>query len=152
MSLLQIIEESIDKLPQILSDYEKELEHVEERIAIQGRTLERANVEQSSWQYFYDTRKRELGILVKYFSMRVEKVRSSLYRSYTENYNRELGDRAIDKYINNEEAYLHMQQLYLEVNELYEKYDAVVEAFHSRGFALRNITEARVSSVYSDII
>jgi len=144
---LQILEDNLANLPTILAEYETELNKAESLLEIKGRTLERANVEQSSWQYFYDVRKRELGSILKYLNMRVEKTRAKLFRSYVETHNRELSDRTIDKYVNNEEAYLSMYQLYLEVSELYEKYDAVVEAFRSRGYALNNITKIRVASL-----
>ena len=79
--------------------------------------------------------------------MQTNKVRGKLFRDYTENYSRVLADRAIDKYIDKEDAYLAAYGLYLEVKEIHDQYVRVVEAFRSRGFALNNITKIRVAAM-----
>ena len=116
------------------------------------KNLEHANREQPAWQSYYDQRRIELYALVKYYEGQINRVRGKLYKSYTETYSRELTDRAKDKYIDNEKSYLDMLEVYLEVKELYDRYDAVVEAFKSRGYALNNITKIRVASLEDVVV
>ena len=147
MSLIEELGKDFSGLPEILDRYELALNNFEDNLEVKGKTLEKANREQASWQSYYDQRKIELYTLVKYLEANVNRVRGKLYKIYTETYSRDLSDRSKDKYIDNEEKYLTAFQIYLEVKELYDKYDAVVDAFKSRGYALNNITKIRVAAL-----
>lgn len=147
MSRIPDLGKGYAKLSQILDEYESALDGVEDLIKIKGKKLEAANIENPAWQHYYDQKRIELHTLVKYFEAEVQRVRGRLFRSYKENHSRELNEREISRYIDNEEAFLTMNELYLEVKELYEKYQSVVDAFTSRGYSLNNITKIRVSSL-----
>ncbi len=135
------------KLPAILDEYETALEGVEDIIKIKGKKLEAANVENPAWQVYYDQKRIELHTLAKFFEQEIARVRAKLFRSYKENHSRELTEREINRYLDNEEAYLTVNGLYLEVKDLYDKYDGIVNAFTSRGYSLNNITKIRVASL-----
>jgi len=128
-------------------DYDGLLSEAEEHLAIKGKSLERANVENSSWQHYYDQKKIELHTLAKYFDMEISRIRGKMFRQYKETHSMELSDREINRYIDNEKAYLDVYELYLEVKELYEQFESVVNAFTSRAFLLNNITKIRVASL-----
>lgn len=154
MSRIPDLGAKLQHLPKILDGYEKALKDVVDHINIEGKTIEVANRENAHWQNYYDERRIELRTLVKYFEARVKKVRGKLFKSYTSGpkSNQQYSDRVKDKYIDNEDAYLTMYEVYLEVEEMYEKYEGAVKAFQTRGYALNNITKARVAQVESDII
>lgn len=152
MSLIERLGENYCNLPDILAEYEKGLEHVEDNLKIKGKRLEAANVEQASWHLYYNSRRAELHTLVKYFEAITASVRGQLFKKFTEKYSRELSDRQKDKYIDNEETFLRQYEVYLEIKEVYEKYEAACNAFTSRGYALNNITKIRVASREDDVI
>lgn len=147
MSRVLDLGKNFERLPDVLDEFESELDGVEKSIAIEGKRLEAANREQSVWLHYYDQKRIELHTLVKYMELQVSKVRGKLFRSYTEAHQRELSDRAKDKYIDNEQSYLDMYEIYLEIKELYDKYQSVVDAFQQRGYSLNNITKIRVASL-----
>lgn len=147
MSQIDLIKKDKAKLVSILFQYEDELKEVENNLRIKGKKLEEANRENAIWQHYYDQRKIELGTLRKYFEQEVARVRGTLFKTYTESNSRDLSDRAKDKYIDHEKAYLDTNELLLEVQEMYEKYESVVDAFRSRGYALNNITKLRCASL-----
>lgn len=151
MSRIPDLGENLCNLPDIVAQYEKELQSAYDVVKIEGKTIETANRENPSWQLYYDQRKIELYALVKYIDSLVQKTRGNLFKKYKENYSRELTEREINRYIDNEQAYLQKYELYLEIKELYEKYESVVNAFLSRGYALNNITKIRVASL-EDVI
>lgn len=135
------------ELPSILEEYEAEIDNAKPILEIKGKRLEAANTENAAWKNYYNQKRIELYTLTKYFEAEVTRVRGKLFRSYKENHTRELNEREILKYIDNEKAYLDMNELYLEVKEMYEKYQAIVDAFTERGYALTNITKIRVASL-----
>ncbi len=147
MSRIPDLGEKFSKLPKILGEYEDALDGFEKHLNLEGKTIEFANREQAAWQSYYDQKRIELHTLVKYMEGQTDRIRGRLFKTYTENYSRELSDRAKDKYIDHEEAYIQQLELYLEVKEICDKYEAVVDAFRARGFALRNITQIRVASL-----
>ena len=147
MSKIADIGENYENLPNILEVYDRELNEAEERLKIKGKKLEVSNSENSAWLHYYDQRRVELKALVKFFQMEEDRVRGSLYKSYKENYSRALGERDINKYIDNEKEYLKVHGLLIEVEEMYELYQAIVNAFTTRNYALSNITKLRVSQL-----
>lgn len=147
MSKINDLGENFSKLPKIIEEYENALSDVKEHLIISGKNLEAVNKEQPMWLHYYDYKRIELQTLLKYVEGQVQRVRGRLFKSYTESYQREISDRAKDKYIDNEDAYLNVFGVYLEIKELYEQYCAVVDAFRQRGYSLNNITKIRVANL-----
>lgn len=145
--LTKLSQGGIAEAPDCIKSYEEHLKLFSERLAIKGKRIDHANIEQSSWQAFYDERKRELNAICKWFEMKVDATRGKLWAQYTENSSRELSPRDKDHYINNEPTYLAYYEILLAFREMYEKYDAVVDAFKSRGYALNNLTRLYTASL-----
>lgn len=139
-------------LPNVIAEYEDALQQARTILPIENKMLEFAHKEQCAWIGYFDERRAEIKTLVKYLAANVAKVRGQLVRRYTERSARALGERVMNSYIDSEPEYLAAHELLLEVEELYEKYTAVVEAFNKRGFALRDITSARVADVHHNPI
>jgi hypothetical protein len=134
----------------VLSPYYDDIDVVEARLALKGKTLSEANKEQIAWLVHYDQRRVELKAIVKFLQLRVDQVRGRLTHKFVENYSRELSERTREKYIDKEDEFLDINEKLLEVDELYDKYNAIVEAFKARGYALRNQVEINVHQL-SDI-
>lgn len=147
MSRIPDLGEGYKNLASVLHEYEAALEGANKILDLDGKTLENANKENPAWQVYYDQKRIELKTLVDYLDMQVQRVRGRLFKSYTEAHQRELTDRAKDKYIDNEDAYLKVYEIYLEVREMYNRYQAIVDGFTTRGYALNNITKIRVASL-----
>ncbi len=147
MTIITDVGEKFQKLASVLSDYDKELDEVEERLSLKNRTIERSNMENPTWMSFYDQKKVELKILSDFMDMNVDQVRGRLFMRYKENHMVTLNASEINQYINNEDAYIDVCNFRFEVREVYEKYKAVIEAFRTRGYALNNITKMRVAAI-----
>ncbi len=146
------VNERFKNLPAILADYTDELKGAEQDIIIKGKSLEGANRENPSLYAYYDQRRVELKTLVEFMENQVQRTRGRLFRTFTENFKRELSDRAKDKYIDGEQAYLDVFEIYLEVKEIYDQYASIVEAIKFRGYSLNNITKARVANMENAIL
>ena len=138
MSRLPDIGKSSDKipyehLPDLIAEYDQYLEQAEQHLEIKGKTIKQANMENPTWQSYFDQKRIELRSVVKHFEREVERVHGKLYRKYKENHSRELSDREINQYIKNETAYLRMCAFLIEVDEIYKKFDSVVDTFRGRG-------------------
>ena len=147
MSKIAELGKDYKNLPALLEAYETDLSKARHQLEIKGKKLEIANSENSAWLHYYDQRKVELHTIVKFFQAEEERVRGSLFKSYKENYSRALGEREINKYIDNEDKFIYVHSLLLEVEEVYELYQSTVNAFISRNYALSNITKIRVAQL-----
>ena len=152
MSLVPQLGKGYIKLPDILSQYKKDLEPAAEQLEKEGKLLETSLSKNSSYMHYYDERRIRLYSLVKYFRMEVDRVRSDLYRKYNEVYTRELTYNLMSKYIDGEEDYLYVYKILIEVEELYDEYVSVVEAFKQRNFELGHMTRLRIANLeFSEI-
>lgn len=147
MSIIFDYNNNNENLIKIIIKYNDELAEAEKNLKIEGKTLQQANMEQATWQFYYDERKNDLYTLTKYLEQEVDRVKGKLWRKYTEVHSRELTYKDKEQYINSDKEFLDQRQLYLQVEELYKKYVAVVDAFSARGYALRNITNLRVAAL-----
>lgn len=152
MSRIPDLGEGNVNLSNVLAEYEKAYEGVEAILKIEGKKLEYANRENPVWHHYYDQKRIELYTLTKYMEGQIARVRAKLFRSYVETYARDISERAIDKYVDNEQAYLNLLELSLEVQEIYKKFESACNAFTTRGYALNNITKIRCSSLEDVII
>ena len=141
-----------ENLPDVLIKYEDILDGAYDNLTIKGKTLEAANREQPVLLFTYDQHRVELETLLKYFEYQSNKVRSNLFKNFTENFSIELGDRAKQLYIDREPTFNTINSLLLEVRELCKKYESLAEAFKARGYALKNITDARINQIYNEVI
>lgn len=142
----------ISRLPEILEEYIGYLSGYEENLELTGKPHGLANREQPSWSAYYDERRVELATIVKQVESHVEYVESKLWKSYTQNMSLSLSSTDKKVYVKSESAYVTANRMYLEVKELYEKYDAVVEAFKTRGYSLKNLTELKVHALEDALI
>lgn len=139
-------------LPAILIEYIDEIDLAPARLSLRGKLMEESQKDQSAWPIVYANIKHELDSIAKYLTMEIDRIRSILFRRYTDNHTRTLSDRTIDKYIDSEVEYLNYQELYLEVKELHDKATSVCDAFTTRGFALRDITTIRVNQLHNTVL
>lgn len=138
-------------LPEIFQQYEQDIDDVQPRLSLEGKTGAQAQREQCAWPYYYKVRKAELTKLLKYMDARVSSVRGSLAKRY-DNGSRALGERTRERYIDNEDEYLRMYELYLEVLELHDKFAAICDAFELRGFAIRDWTQLKINQLEQEQI
>lgn len=150
MSIIDKLGNNLTELPSLIKQYEHDLSNYASTLSISGKTLEQALKEQATWSAYYGERASELGIIIKYIESLSKKVRGTLFVKYNENYSRQLGERVVEKYIDREEDYHDIHVVSLEVQELHDKYKSVLDAFNRRGFALRDLTTAKVNDIHLD--
>lgn len=140
------------KVYQVLADYESKLDNVEEHISIKGKTLAEVNKEHASWQYYYSARKVEIKSLCDYVEQCLEHLKGRLYVKYNEKNNKTLTHQQIDRYINKDDEYLALFEVVLAVRECKDTFQEIVNAYQSRGYAIKNLTELHIHLIQNDII
>ncbi len=147
MSIISVIGSRYEHLPDVLRQYDEDIDAAVSRVSLKGKLLGKANEEQAGWLMYYESRRVEMKALVKFFEVQVAATRGKLFRQYTEQSSRELSDRAKEKYIDHDKEYININSMLIEVEETYEKLSAIVEAIKARGFSLRNLTDIAVNQL-----
>lgn len=147
MSILLKLGPNMKNIQNLLDQYTEDLIPYANNLTIDNKTLEKCLKEQATWCAYYGERNAELSTIIKHIENQIKRIRGILTVQYNENYNPKLSERVTDKYIDRENDYLDIYSVLLEVQELKSKYENVLEAFKSRGYALRNITEARINEI-----
>lgn len=90
---------------------------------------------------------QELEAILKLLNIKYDKIRSDHYRRYLERYQRELTDRAIEKYIDGEDDVIGMSTLINEVALVRNKYLALMKGLESKNFMISNIVRLRIQGM-----
>ena len=87
---------------------------------------------------------QEVEAILKFMNIKYDKLRSDHYRKYLERYNRELSDRAIEKYIDGEDEVVAMGTLVNEVALVRNRYLALIKGLEQKSYNISNIIKLRV--------
>jgi hypothetical protein len=139
-------------IPTLIVNYDEDIALAPTRLSISGKTGNDVIQEQCAWPVYYGQRLSEITKLANFVELRINFVRGSLYRQFTENHSRGLSERCKDQYINNEPAYIDIYRIFLEVDEVKQKLKAICDAFDRRGFAIRDWTQLRVNELQHSVI
>lgn len=140
------------KLKRVLDSYDEDIHKAEDDLTTKGKNLEKLNRENASFQHYYESARVELSSLAKSIERLIDRRKSILFQHYTENLHRDLSDKAKERYMEQDQEYLALYDAYLRVRERHDILASVVEAFKSRGFQLRNITELRIAQLHDIVL
>lgn len=127
----------------IIDDYEKKLSDWKKNISLDGKNIERVNIEQSSWLAYYDEIKVNLKIMIDYFDYLLKQQKSQDIKALMRTSQKTLTDRMLDKLAEDSQDYNDIFMVYLEVKELYYMADSIVNQIYQRAFSINNIVKIR---------
>jgi hypothetical protein len=145
MNSLELLKKDIKHLDQIITVYKEDLSEAEKVLHLSGKRIDIANAEQTGWADYYHQQSIEVKYLKEHVSVLLDEVYGRLWKQCTEKMDRVLVVKDKDHYIKHDPEYLAMIQPYLKISELYEQFQRVNESFHTRGYALNNLTRLIVA-------
>lgn len=142
MRWFNLIRSDLGRLPELVEYFSAQADAALEETRIKG-SLERAAQMLPGQVAERFGQLQELEATLKHLNIRYDKMRSVHYRRYAERYNRELSDRAIEKYIDGEQDIQDMLDLINEVALVRNKYLAIIKALESKSYSINNIVKLR---------
>lgn len=137
------IVENLSEIPSAIDYFNTELEKSQKESRILG-SLERNAQDLSGIMTYRFSQLQEVEAILKHLNIRYDKMRSDHYRKYLERYNRQLSDRAIEKYIDGEDDIVGMATIINEVGLLRNRYLALIKGLDIKQFQITNIVKLRV--------
>lgn len=145
-------ENEIQQLKTLVKGYDKSLSNWEKDIVLGGKTIEKVNAEQPKLVAKYVKIKLELYALQNFAEQQVKIAKALSLKNYFQFTQKSLGERMVEKIVEEDKKYCEIYMLYLEIHERYEKARQIVEQFNLRAYSINNIVKARIAAVEDQTI
>lgn len=140
------VTEDLGNIALMIQFYENELEQSGFDVILKG-SVEKAAQELSGITANRFNQLQELESVLKYLNTKLDKIRSDHYKKYLERYNRELSDRAIEKYIDGENDVIDMANLINEVALIRNKYLGIIKSLDTKNWMIGHIVRLRTAGL-----
>ena len=145
------IKQDLSLLPDMVDHYNLELEQAQLETRISGSLEKNAQDLPGVVSYRFG-QLQEIEAVLKHLNVKYDRMRSNHYRRYLERYNRELSDRAIEKYIDGEQDIVDMSELINEIALVRNQYLGIIKALEAKGFMVGHIVKLRVVGLNDSIL
>lgn len=135
--------EGLPNLEKVLASIDEDLKTYSDDLAILGKNIEAANVEQPSLMAWYDQIAVKCENIMDYCETIVKKVRAERMKYIKDNSSKDYTDTAIQRMIDADKEYLNIYMKFLEVKEKYDIAKSIVKSFEQRSYSLNNIVRIR---------
>lgn len=140
------IVENVSNIPAMIDHYDLQLTNCAIEVKIRGSLeINLARLPGQVEARFAEL--QEIEAILNYLNIELRKLRRIYFQKYTENYNKALTSRDVDKYVDGEQAVCDFEMLINEVALLRNRYLAVHKAFEAKGFVMNNITKLRCAGL-----
>lgn len=133
----------LSEVASAVDHFNHELEKAKDEPRIFGN-IEKNSQELSGIMAYRFGQLQEIEAILKFINIKYDKMRSDHYRKYLERYNRELSDRAIEKYIDGEDDIVSMCVLVNEVALVRNRFLALIKGLEQKSYNISNIIRLRV--------
>lgn len=145
------VRDDMGRIPEMLDYYSMELDSAQLETKISG-SLEKNAQDLPGMMSHRFSQLQDIEAVLKFLEIRYDKMRSAHYRRYLERYNRELSDRAIEKYIDGEQDIVDMQDIRNEVALIRNKYLSLTKGLENKSFMIGHITRLRVVGINDAVL
>jgi hypothetical protein len=144
MSSIFRLNDDLSNLVEIIDKYDDVVAEAEDDLRITNKTLEEANREQPELTYKYYKYYTELKAMRKHAENLLEQKKGEVWVKVKTKHSIDLGTRDLEQYVKKDASVMSFRKMYLVVEEMADNFEKITKAFEARGYALKNITEARV--------
>lgn len=144
MSSIFRLKDDLSNLVDIIDKYDEVVAEAEDDLRIVNKTLEEANREQPELSYKYYKYYTELKAMRKHADNLLEQKKGEVWVKVKTKHSIDLGTRDLEQYVKKDAAVMSFRKMYLVVDEMADNFEKITKAFEARGYALKNITEARI--------
>jgi len=136
----------MSRIPDAISYYNQELQDAFKETHVSGRLESQCQMIGGQMALRF-AQLQDLEAVLKFLNHRLDKMKSVHYKKYLEAYNRDLKDRAIEKYIDGESDVNDMYDIINEVALVRNKYLAVIKGLDAKQFQLGHIAKLRTAGL-----
>lgn len=140
------VSRDISEIPNAIQHFEDELVTARLEVKLKGN-IERAAAEMPGLVEHRFNQLQEIDAILEYLNIELRRLRSSFFRKYLENYQRALGVREVEKYVDGESDVVDYEKIINEFALLRNKWLGVLKALDQRQWQITNIVKLRVAGM-----
>lgn len=146
MTWYSVISKSIDKIPDCIQDFYKELNDAKKEVKIYG-SLEKASAAMPGLVEHRFNQLQEIEAILEYLNIEKRRLRSATFKKYLENYQRALSSRDVEKYVDGEPDVVDYEKIINEFALMRNKWLGVLKGLDQKQWQLTNIVKLRVAGM-----
>lgn len=140
------VSRDINEIPAAIQYFEDELASSRQEVKLKG-SIERAAAEMPGIVEHRFNQLQELEAILEYLNIELRRLRSSFFRKYLENYQRALGVREVEKYVDGEADVVDYEKIINEFALIRNKWLGVLKALDQKQWQITNIVKLRVAGM-----
>lgn len=142
----KIVTEDPSQLAEFMNHYEVEYLKARHEAKIEGSLEQQLMMLPGIVDYRYG-QLQEIEYVLKYFNIQLSKIRSQVFRNFTEKYNRALGSREAEKYCDHDTDVVNMETIVNEIAFIRNRWLGLLKAFEYKHFQLSNVVKLRIATM-----
>lgn len=147
MNILRKAKNDVDSIVEAyIESTLKKIANYKEHLSLNGKNIEKANVEQAAYLAYYDEIRVDLKSLLSYYELKIKEVKAQSWKLLND-HKVASSDREKEILVNGNVTFLKVNRIYLEIKEMHDIVDGIVEQFKNRAYTLTNLTKIRVAAL-----
>ena len=140
------VSRDINKIPDAVAFFEKELNEAKTEVKLYGN-VEKAASEMPGIVEHRFNQLQEIEAILNYLNIELRRLRSSFFKKYLENYQRALSSRDVEKYVDGEADVVDYEKIINEFALVRNKWLGVLKALDQKQWQITNVVKLRVAGM-----
>ena len=146
MNWYNTVSRNLDKIPECIAYFDKELIEAKKQCKIYG-SLEKASAALPGIVEQRFSQLQQLEAILEYLNIEQRRLRSKTFRKFLENYNRALSSRDAEKYVDGEADVIDMDKLINDFALLRNQWLGITKGLDQKQWQITNIVKLRVAGM-----
>jgi hypothetical protein len=141
-----LVSKDISKIPDAVDYFNTELISAKAEIKITGR-IEKASAHLPANVETRFSQLQEIEAILEYLNIELRRLRSSHFRKYVENYQRQLSSRDAEKFVDGEADVVDFEKIINEFALIRNKWLGIIKGLDQKQWQLTNIVKLRTAGL-----
>jgi len=141
-----LVSKDISKIPDAVEYFNTELIAAKAEIKISGR-IEKASAHLPASVETRFSQLQEIEAILEYLNIELRRLRSSHFRRYVENYQRQLSSRDAEKFVDGEADVVDFEKIINEFALIRNKWLGIIKGLDQKQWQLTNIVKLRTAGL-----
>ena len=140
------VSRDINKIPDAVAFFEKELNEAKTEVKLYGN-VEKAASEMPGIVEHRFNQLQEIEAILNYLNIELRRLRSSFFKKYLENYQRALSSRDVEKYVDGEADVVDYEKIINEFALMRNKWLGLLKGLDQKQWQITNVVKLRVAGM-----
>lgn len=146
MNWYRRVTDDLSQLPDCIDWYGEELQKAKIETSLKGNIEKNARDLPGIVEYRFN-QLQEIEAILEHLNIELRKLRSYSFKKFSENYNRALSSRDVEKYVDGDLEVVEMTKLVNEFALVRNKFQGLIKSIDTKQFMINNIVKLRVAGL-----